>query len=191
MGSRKGFKSNSAQMNTFEGLASALLMIFAILFVSKSVAITMPQSGEFVNSQLQLYGHDALKMLDREDFNSDGQLKKYVAGWDGVEAGEAISISPSLDEFNRDLSKMFPDNIRYNVDFVYAYEGSIIEKPVIYHGIPPDNSISVFQLVTLYDEYSIMSSDIKINASNTIPDIDHDGSLLYNIVQVRCTLWYV
>jgi hypothetical protein len=35
-----------------------------------------------------------------------------------------------------------------------------------------------------------MSSDIEIHKNNTIPDTDHDESLLYNIVQVRCTLWY-
>ncbi|MCD4845343.1 MAG: hypothetical protein K8R25_12740 [Methanosarcinales archaeon] len=182
--------STNAQMNTIEGLAAALLMIFAILFVSKSAAITMPQSGEFLNSQLQLYGHDALIMLDQEDYNSSSQLKKYVAGWDGIEAEPFNPVSPSLEGFDQSLRKIMPDNVLYNVDLVYAYDGCVIEKPVIYHGIPPDNSIRVFQLVTLYDEYSNISSDFKIHENNTIPDTDHSGSLLYNIVQVRCTLWY-
>ena len=182
--------STNAQVNTIEGLAAALLMIFAILFVSKSAAITMPQSGEFLNSQLQLYGHDALVILDQEDYKSNSQLKKYVAGWDGVEAGPLNPVSPSLEGFDQSLRKIMPDNVLYNVDLVYAYDGYVIEKPVIYHGIPPDNSIRVFQLVTLYDEYSTMSSDIKIHENNNIPDTDHKESLLYNIVQVRCTLWY-
>ncbi|TKY91349.1 MAG: hypothetical protein C5S46_06295 [Candidatus Methanomarinus sp.] len=182
--------STDAQMNTIEGLAAALLMIFAILFVSKSAAITMPQSGQFINSQLQLYGHDALIMLDQEDSNSSSQLKKYIAGWDGIEAGAQIPVSPSLEKLDHDLSKIMPDNVLYNVDLLYAYDGSVIEKPVIYHGIPPDNSIIVFQLVTLYDKYSNMSNGLEIYKNNTIPDTDHDESLLYNIVQVRCTLWY-
>jgi hypothetical protein len=190
MGSRKELKSNSAQMNTFEGLASALLMIFAILFVSKSAAITMPQSGEFVNSQLQLYGYDALQILDQEDYYSDSQLKKYVAGWDGVEASPLISVSPSFGELDLDLRKMLPDNVLYNVDLVYAYNGSVIEKHVIFHGTSPDKSVIVSHLVTLYDEYSIMSGNLYIHANNTLPDIDNDGSLLYNVIQVRCKLWY-
>ncbi|MEA3295379.1 MAG: hypothetical protein U9P81_10525 [Euryarchaeota archaeon] len=182
--------STDAQMNILEGLAAALLMIFAILFVSESAAITMPQSGQFINSQLQLYGQDALIMLDQEDNNSNSLLKKYIAGWDGIEAGSQIPVSPSLEELDHDLSKIMPDNVLYNVDLLYAYDEYVIEKPVIYHGIPPDNSIIVFQLVTLYDKYSNMSRDLEIHKNNTIPDTDHGGSMLYNIVQVRCTLWY-
>jgi hypothetical protein len=178
------------QMNTLEGLAAALLIIVAVLFISKSAAITMPQSGEFIDTQLQLYGHDALQLLDKEDYSSNSQLKKYVANWDGIEAGPAISSSQSLKDFDNNLNKLLPDNILYNVDFIYAYNGSVIEKPVLFHGTPPDNSVTVFQLVTLYDEYSIMNSDLHLNDNNTIPDTDHDGSLLYNVIKVRCTLWY-
>jgi hypothetical protein len=179
------------QMNTLEGLIAALLMIFAVLFISKSAIMTTPQSGEFIDTQLELYGKDAFMLLDQEDYYTDSRLKKYVAGWDGIEANQTVSVSASLNNLDEDLKKLIPDNVQYNVDFLYAYSGSVIEKPVIFHGIPPDNSVTVFQLVTLYDESSEMRGDFDINENNTIPDTDHDKSLLYNIVQVRCTLWYV
>ena len=178
-----------------EGLVAALIIIFAVLFISKSTSMTMSQSGEFIDTQLNLYGKDALMLLDQEDYYSDSLLKQYVAGWDGAEAGPALAFPSSLADLDNDLEKLLPDNIQYNVDFLYAHNGSVIVKPVIYHGMPPDNSVSVFQLVTLYDEYSTMSSGPEIHPeihiNNTIPDTDHDNSLLYNVVQVRCTLWYV
>ncbi|MBE9491580.1 MAG: hypothetical protein IMY70_01735 [Bacteroidetes bacterium] len=187
----KMLSCTKGQMNTFEGLAAALIIIYAVLFISQSSSIVMPQSNEFINTQLQLYGNDALLLLDKEDFYSNSQLKKYVAGWDGVKAGPDIQVSSSLIGLDKDLNKLLPDNVAYNVDFLYAYNGSIIEKPVIYHGVPPDESVTVFKLITLYDEYSIMSGDLEIHENNTIPDTDHESSLLYNLVKVRCTLWYM
>ena len=192
----KLLKDERGQLHTIEGLAAALLMISTLFFVTQGVTVITPQTGLSLDVQLMQSGADALMVLDTEDPKDDILLKKYVAAWNGTEATITYPVPESIDVnssyfgnasgngLNHTLSVLLPEDVVYNVDFVYLNGSFMNTSHVIMKGYPPDDSIAVSQLVTLHhNEYKYKLSDYW---KDQIPD-ETDAK----VVEVRLILWHV
>jgi len=184
------------QLHTIEGLAAALLMISTVFFVTQGVTVITPQTGLSLDVQLKQSGADALMVLETE-YPEDGiLLKKYVAAWNGTKANITYPVPKSIDVnssyfgnasgngLNHTLSVLLPEDVVYNVDFVFwDKNGNFMNTShVIMKGFPPDDSIAVSQLVTLHnDEYKYEPS----NHWNITGETDA------KVVEVRLILWQV
>ena len=190
-------KDEKGQLHTIEGLAAALLMISTVFFVTQGVTVITPQTGLSLDVQLKQSGADALMVLDTEYPEDDILLKKYVAAWDGTEANITYPVPDSIDVnssyfgnasgngLNHTLYELLPEDVVYNVDFVYLNGSFMNTSHVIMKGYPPDDSIAVSQLVTLHhNETDYELSEAYWN--NTIPD-ETDAK----VVEVRLILWHV
>ena len=192
----KMIKDEKGQLHTIEGLAAALLMISTVFFVTQGVTVITPQTGLSLDVQLKQSGSDALMVLDTE-YQKDGiLLKKYVAAWDGTEANITYPVPKSIDAnssyfgnasgngLNHTLYVLLPEDVVYNVDFVYENNSNLSTSHVIMKGYPPDDSIAVSQFVTLHhNEYKYKLSDYW---KDQIPD-ETDAK----VVEVRLILWQV
>lgn len=191
------------QLHTIEGLAAAVLMISTVFFVTQGVTVITPQTGLSLDVQLKQSGADALMVLDTEDLMDGILLKKYVAAWNGTEANITYPVPDSIDvysfqfeddggsgnDLNYSLSELLPEDVVYNVDFVYKNGSSMNTSHVIMKGFPPDNSIAVSRLVTLHrNELKYELSELLSNYWKArIPDDETD----VKVVEVRLILWYV
>lgn len=194
---KKLLKDEKGQLHTIEGLAAALLMISTLFFVTQGVTVITPQTGLSLDVQLKQSGSDALMVLDTEDPKDGILLKKYVAAWNGTEATITKPVPKSIDVnssyfgnangngLNHTLYELLPEDVVYNVDFVYKNGSFMNTSHVIMKGFPPDDSIAVSQLVTLHhNETDYELSEAYWN--NTIP-----GETDAKVVEVRLILWHV
>jgi len=194
----KLLEDEKGQLHTIEGLAAALLMISTVFFVTQGVTVITPQTGLSLDVQLKQSGADALMVLDTEDPEDDILLKKYVAAWDGTKkANITYPVPKSIDVnssyfgnasgngLNHTLYVLLPEDVVYNVDFVYLNGSFMNTSHVIMKGYPPDDSIAVSQLVTLHHN----ETDYKLSEAywnNTIL-----GETDAKVVEVRLILWQV
>jgi hypothetical protein len=190
---KKLLKDERGQLHTIEGLSAAVLMIATIFFVTQGVMVITPQTGLSLSAQLKQLGSDALTVLDTEDPIDDILLKKYVAAWNGTEANithpvpQSIEVnsfqfgSDSGNDLNHSLSMLLPEDVLYNVDFVYVNGSSMNTSHVILKGFPPDDSIAVSQMVTLHHNES--NYDLSDHWKGQITDA--------KVVGVRLILWWV
>ncbi|MHC1585474.1 MAG: DUF7288 family protein [Candidatus Syntropharchaeia archaeon] len=178
-------KDEKAQTYTIEALVAVMLVLGAVVYVLQSPSVTV-QTENSIDVQLKLYGEDALNVLDMENMSGKNviekcntTLKKWVIEWNGSEANEPGSITLSgFNITNFTITRMLPEHIKYNMNFTYINGSSLESKRVIYMGKPPEDSVSVSQLVTLNGEAS------------SIPDIS-SSTVFQNIVEVRLILWYI
>jgi hypothetical protein len=190
-------KDEKGQLHTIEGLSAAVLMIATIFFVTQGVMVITPQTGLSLSAQLKQLGADALTVLDAEDPIDGILLKKYVASWNGTEATITNPVPDSIDvnssqfgsdgknDLNHSLYLLLPEDVLYNVDFVYVNGSSMNTSHVILKGFPPDDSIAVSQMVTLHQN----ETDYKLSEeywNNTITDATDA-----KVVEVRLILWWV
>ena len=173
----KLLKDERGQLHTIEGLAAALLMISTVFFVTQGVTVITPQTGLSLDVQLKQSGADALMVLDTEDRKDDILLKKYVAAWNGTEANITNPVPKSIDVnssyfgnasgngLNHTLYVLLPEDVVYNVDFVYKNGSFMNTSHVIMKGFPPDDSIAVSQLVTLHQN----ETDYKLSENCYLP----------------------
>jgi hypothetical protein len=190
---KKLLKDERGQLHTIEGLSAAVLMIATIFFVTQGVMVITPQTGLSLSAQLKQLGSDALTVLDTEDPIDDILLKKYVAAWNGTEANithpvpQSIEVnsfqfgSDSGNDLNHSLSMLLPEDVLYNVDFVYVNGSSMNTSHVILKGFPPDDSIAVSQMVTLHHNES--NYDLSDHWKGQITDA--------KVVGFRLILWWV
>ena len=193
----KMIKDERGQLHTIEGLAAALLMISTVFFVTQGVTVITPQTGLSLDVQLKQSGADALTVLDTEDPIDGILLKKYVAAWNGTEANITYPVPDSIDVnsdqfknaggngLNDSLYEILPEDVVYNVDFVYMNGSFMNTSHVIMKGYPPDDSIAVSKLVTLhYNETDYELSEAYWNTTIL-------GETDAKVVEVRLILWQV
>lgn len=170
--------NDKGQMHTLEGLAAAVLVITTVMFITRATVVVTPQIELALDAQLKQYSNDALTIVDSEPVGMN--LTKYVAAWNGIEANISLQVPDGMMDLDNDLSAIMPDNIAYNVDFVY-WNNSLKTTHVIVHGVPPDNSITASRLVTLH------STDLKSSYWNGTGITD----LNPRVVEVRLISWYI
>ena len=190
-------KDKNAQLHTLEGLSAAILMLATLFFVTQGTTYITPQTEMSLDVQLMQFGHDALIVLDSEDPEDDILLKKYVLGWNGTEASFINPVPNSIDvnssqfgtngdnDLNHSLHELLPNNVVYNVDFVFYNETTqeLNTSHIIMNGAPMDNSVGVSQLVTLH--YNDLNDAPPYSVWN---DIINTYEL--QVVEVRLILWF-
>jgi hypothetical protein len=198
-------KDQNAQMHTLEAIMAATLMVVVLIFAVQATALTPLTSSTanaHIESQMYTMGQDMLMALDYAPYDQDSDLKEAILNWNGETYTWNNTIYKSNDDENNSLEGPVVDmldlilvkkGIAHNVEFsfntvsgsdnYFGYnEGP--ENYYIFNGQPSDNAVIVSRKVLLSD------SDVGALYEDTtsIPDID-DTSELYNIIDVRLTLW--
>jgi len=180
-------KDNLAQMYTLEGAATAIMMIFLIVFIvqaSPLTPLTSSASHQQVESLIETSGNDLLIVLDYvQEGDTYSPLKLALIDWTGVEFNGQSSTYPdsvnyTASVFNRAL---LADGTAYNLVVAYLDENEEWEtRAMLWNGRPSDNAVLVSRKVVIHDEDAISAS--------FIPDLSTNSSF-YNILDVRMTLW--
>ena len=174
-------------MYTLEGAATAIMMIFLIVFIvqaSPLTPLTSSASHQQVESQIETSGNDLLIVLDYvPEGETYSPLKEALVDWTGVEFNGQSSTYPdsvnyTASVFNRAL---LADGTAYNLVVAYLDENEEWEtRAMLWNGRPSDNAVLVSRKVVIHDEDAISAS--------FIPDVSTNSSF-YNILDVRMTLW--
>jgi hypothetical protein len=180
-------KDDIAQIYTLEGVATAIMMIFLIVFIvqaSPLTPLTSSASNQQVESQIETYGKDLLIVLDYvPEGETYSPLKEALIYWSGVEFdGQSetypLSVNYLSYVFNRAL---LDDGTAYNLIVAYLDENKEWEtRAMFWNGRPSDNAVLVTRKVVIHDQDNISAS--------FIPDLSANSSF-YNILDVRLTLW--
>jgi hypothetical protein len=180
-------KNNTGQMYTLEGAATAIMMIFLIVFVvqaSPLTPLTSSASHQTVESQIETSGKDLLIVLDHvPEGETYSPLKEALIDWTGVEFdGQSSTYPDSVNDLTSVLNRaLLADGTAYNLVVAYIDENEKWNtRAMLWNGRPSDNAVLVTRKVVIHDEDAISSS--------FIPDLSNNSSL-YNILDVRLTLW--
>lgn len=180
-------ENNTGQMYTLEGVATAIMMIFLIVFVvqaSPLTPLTSSASHQQVESQIETSGKDLLIVLDHvPEGETYSPLKEALLDWTGVEFdGQSSTYPESVDDLTSVLNRaLLDDGTAYNLVVAYMDENEKWDtRAMLWNGRPSDNAVLVTRKVVIHDEDDISSS--------FIPDLS-DNSSFYNILDVRLTLW--
>ncbi|WP_276253765.1 DUF7288 family protein [Halomontanus rarus] len=207
-------QTDRGQAYTLEGFVGAIIVLTAVLFALQSVVITPTTGGSVdrtVQAQLQQEAQDALVVAE-----SDGDLSYLVRYWNDSEktyhnASSTDSVNYTSSDFTDNttmgedfgfgtiVEHRFEESGRsYNVELVYR-DGDDGENRssfnLVYQGQPSPNAFSSSYMVTLYEDQRLTAPD---NEDQTLEDADdypippiadgEDGNL-YNVVEVRLTVW--
>lgn len=180
-------KDNTGQMYTLEGAATAIMIVFLVVFIvqaSPLTPLTSSSSHQQVESQIETSGSDLLIVLDYvPEGETNSPLKKALIHWTGVEFdGQSStypnSVSDVTSVFNRAL---LDDGTAYNLVVAYQDDNKKWDsRAMLWNGRPSDNAVLVSRKVVIHDEDAISAS--------FIPDLSPNSSF-YNILDVRLTLW--
>jgi hypothetical protein len=180
-------KDNTGQMYTLEGAATAIMIVFLVVFIvqaSPLTPLTSSASHQQVESQIETSGSDLLIVLDYvPEGETYSPLKKALVDWTGVEFdGQSStypnSVSDLTSVFNRAL---LADGTAYNLVVAYQNDNKKWDsRAMLWNGRPSDNAVLVSRKVVIHDEDAISAS--------FIPDLSPNSSF-YNILDVRLTLW--
>lgn len=187
-------KDNTGQMYTLEGAATAIMIVFLVVFIvqaSPLTPLTSSASHQQVESQIETSGSDLLIVLDYvPEGETYSPLKKALVDWTGVEFDGQSSTYPNsvydlTSVFNRAL---LADGTAYNLVVAYLDEIPCLDdnttkwetRAMLWNGRPSDNAVLVSRKVVIHDEDAISAS--------FIPDLSPNSSF-YNILDVRLTLW--
>ncbi|MCU4740086.1 DUF7288 family protein [Natronoglomus mannanivorans] len=209
-------ETDRGQAYTLEGFVGAVIVLTAVLFALQSVVITPTTGGSVdrtVQAQLEQEAQDALVVAE-----SEGALSHLVRNWNESEgeyhnpmerpSGLGNYTTEQLNEsnvvgsastFGEILEKRFEESGRsYNVEVVYR-DGDHGENSssfyMVYQGQPSPNAFSAGHMVTLYENQRLTAPDSEDQSLGDaddypIPPINEnaDGNL-YNVVEVRLTVW--
>ena len=180
-------KDNTGQMYTLEGAATAIMIVFLVVFIvqaSPLTPLTSSASHQQVESQIETSGSDLLIVLDYvPEGETYSPLKKALVDWTGVEFDGQSSTYPNsvydlTSVFNRAL---LADGTAYNLVVAYQNDNKKWDsRAMLWNGRPSDNAVLVTRKVVIHDEDAISAS--------FIPDLSPNSSF-YNILDVRLTLW--
>ncbi|KAF5423964.1 MAG: hypothetical protein C5S44_02735 [Candidatus Methanocomedens sp.] len=180
-------KDNTGQMYTLEGAATAIMIVFLVVFIvqaSPLTPLTSSASHQQVESQIETSGSDLLIVLDYvPEGETNSPLKKALVDWTGVEFDGQSSTYPNsvydlTSVFNRAL---LADGTAYNLVVAYQNDNKKWDsRAMLWNGRPSDNAVLVSRKVVIHDEDAISAS--------FIPDLSPNSSF-YNILDVRLTLW--
>lgn len=186
-----------AQMHTLEAIMAATIMVMILLFAVQATSLTPLTSSTanaHIESQIYIMGQDVLTALDYAPHGQNSDLKNEIVDWNGEMYVWNGTHYQSDDNENNSLDGPLVDmlelvavenGIAHNLQFSYS-TSSERENYYIYNGDPSDNAVIVSRKVLLSD--SDVGNTTTYETTTGIPDID-DTTSLYNIVDVKLTLW--
>ena len=201
-----------AQAFTIEGLAAALVLTAALVFSLQAVVVTPTTRGtvdEDVRSGLRQQATDVLAVGAGAE---TGDLSYLVRYWppnrrtfhDATNAEVGYGLRGPPGAFGRTLNDTFGSRgFLYNVEVVYRTgdPGRTGEVTMVRQGFPDENAVVATRTVTLYDDQpltapgtggaNLTSYDTSLtNGENGYyPVPDAVGGPVYNVVEVRLTVW--
>jgi len=178
-------RNDKGQIYTMEGVTASLIILGVLLFIIEANSLVVPQTANIINMKLGETSNDVLTSLDwnsSDSWSPTGSLEAYVAGWDGQTVTYSNNIPDvSLLALNSNITAMLPQDVQYNLGFVYVNSTGTHNSMVIINGEPGDNSMVATRLVTLNSNDTSLSqfwkSDSTIAAGSP------------QVVQVKITCW--
>jgi len=176
-------EDRSGQIYTIEGLVASLILLSVLLFILQSNSIIVPQTERSIDMKLYEKAGDTLICLDRSNNDSWSEwqpLESYIAAWDGNYTLPPTGVQPNMISLDSDINSMLPDQVLYNLDFIY-YDttNTKIDRYVIYHGMPGDNSVVSSRFITLNQ-----------NDASSFWNTTYSGNFPH-VVEVKLTCWYL
>ncbi|QFU82971.1 DUF7288 family protein [Natronorubrum aibiense] len=215
---RDSSSTDRGQAYTLEGFISAMVVLMALLLALQSVVITPTTGGltdRTVKSQVQQETQDALVVAATADHDGKKNLSEMVRYWNDTEGdnGEFHNASESDDvpgyynassqtelyeEFvlGEILADRFTERgLSYNVELVYWNESRGVHESeyLVYQG--ESEAVTASYMVTLFEDDDLLESDSDVGGSDNYPiargteDDGDDDSEIYNVVEVRVSVW--
>ena len=174
--------SDRGQIYTMEGITAAIILLGVLFFVIEANSVVSPQTEKVLDMKLGRMASDVITSIDLNDANSwstSGSLKSYVAGWDGTVVSYTNNVPEAgMVKLNRNLQPMFPNDVKYNLEFIYWNKTGKHSDMVLINGEPGDNSMVASRMVTLND-------------FDSLTPFWRSGSTFPQVVEVRLTCWYL
>ncbi|MFP4558917.1 MAG: hypothetical protein ACLFO6_05415 [Archaeoglobaceae archaeon] len=185
--------SDRGQMFTFEAAMSILMLALVMVFIVMAIPLTPLTSSAanvMVENQLEKYGADILNVMCHKKPDEEySPLKAALLYWDGDTMHGGVYDyygSARLKSFvNQTLDK---EGIAYNIEAYYFKKNNgtkiVQSRNFVWNGYPSDNAVTVSKTVPLYD------SDYGQQGIKTLTyNVDGNTTNLYNLIEVRLTLW--
>lgn len=180
-----------AQTFTFEAVMALIILTLVIILIVLAIPLT-PLTSSAANVQvenaLESYGVDVLNVIcyksPAEDYSP---MKEALLFWNGETMYGGIYDYPYSARLKNIISETFEkEGIAYNIEIGYFEPVTMSFKTVyfVWNGYPSDNAVTVSKVITLYDT-DPANQGIKVFTF----DIDGNASDLYNVVEVRLTIW--
>ncbi len=198
------------QAHTLEAFVAALLVLSGISFALGTTAVTplsASTSNQHVGNQERAAAVGVLEATE-----ADGSLAEAVVYWNTTpddDSGEFYGANNSdgtgyatgpPNEFGRVLNETFGDRrAAFNVAVVsFDRNGSRTTTTMVRMGVPSDDAVTATRQVVLYDDTTLSSPELgNVSAAATdsdrrfyASDID-PGNRLFNVVEVRITVWRI
>ena len=196
-----------AQIHTLEAFIAALLIVGALLFASQATAVTplsASTSNQHIENQQQTMAEDVLAITAR-----DGSLQEALTYWNasGEDGAHFTHTDPNRSTYsavvgtdhplNESLDAAFGDGVyAYNVELRYLDEnGSFETRDMIVMGTPSDNAVTATRTVTLFENDTVEDPDEELWAVEESSELEFwapnadPTSSVYNVVEVRMTIW--
>ncbi|MFB6311711.1 MAG: hypothetical protein ABEH64_11105 [Salinirussus sp.] len=201
------------QLYTIEGVIGALVIISAVVFAMQAVVLT-PESGGGVSPEsradLRHQANDVLSIAAQNDTFDLNRLARY---WSQGARTFYGGVNPRLGYGERGppgvlgqlLNQTFEHRTRsYNLELRYRLAndtGTTGTVPVVYTGQPDPDAVVVSRTVALFDNQTLTAprtSGVELWQYDTDPTDSDDGYYpipdaidgpLYNVVEVRLTVW--
>ena len=201
---------NRAQAFTLEGFVAAAVVLASVLLALQTVVVPPDAGTANQDDSLRTQTEDIL----RTQASTEGQdLTHAVRYWDPLRRtfagaqdrtvgyGESALPADLFDgAFERALSAR---GLTYNVVLVYHQPGSepMRAEPMLYQGTPGSDAVTARHTVTLYDGMTLTSpgagprpleeydADPSVEGATFYPIPDVADGPVYNVVEVRVTVW--
>jgi hypothetical protein len=141
---------------------AALIIVLSVVFITNSINLVSPSTEKAVDMKLTIKAQDTLVALGTVDqpSNFSSVLKRGLAAWTGLEAGNTIEIPPaevSIKDLDWQIQLLLPPNMLYNLQIVYWNDmtGALETKTLIYHGDAQNltyNAVSGSKKIVINDE---------------------------------------
>ncbi len=183
---RKQFTNDeNGQAYSLEGIASAILLISAVLLAINATAIT-PLTASTSNQQIEEQNRIlAEDMLDSTSENNE--IHDYLEDYDGETETTVNDWRDSNIQFKQTMYNSFDvdNNIAYNIYITYETQtGEMVTEQTVDQGEPSDHAAMASRNVVIHD-YMIEDED-----DTYIDSIDNnDDQSVYNVVEVKIELW--
>lgn len=206
----KSQNSNRGQVHTVEAVAAAILILTGVIFAQSVTAVT-PMTASTASQQSENQQGELAKGF-ATIMNDDETLKKSLLYWDnageeyhGTDPGAIYYIvdTPQSDFGVAADDYFISKGLGLRVDLAYYEEdasGNLqrVGLPYMDFGSPSNHAYTTTKTIALYDSDRLVNPDGSksstqlSDASSTffMEDID-DDSELYNIVEVRITIWRI
>ena len=193
-----------AQAHTLEAFVAGLLVLSGIVFALQTTAVT-PLSASTSNQHVGNQQRTAATgVLDAAAAN--GTLRDAIVDWNASEgtftgaSGEGYRNAGPPNPFGHALNRTFGDQrTAFNVDLYWTDNGTTAgPRALVDMGTPSDDATVASRNVVLYNDTrlsgpsSVTVAEAQTNASTTFyaPDAAR-GQRLFNVVEVRITVWRI